>query len=327
MTNGLLKGLSGTYVDDMLRSGERGFRDLAKSTSKKFDMAEDEKPPCTFTGFCITFDDKGEQLQLNQQAYVKKLKPLGVAATFSDFASLRMKLAWLSHSRPDVLFEVAQLAQVTFDLFKEERTAIIKRTNRTVIYAQHQSVVIKFPILDARHLRVIGYSDASFAMNPDLSSQLGYIVFIGDNSGKVIPIQFKSYKARRVVRSAMAAELIAFGDMFDVAYTLAEELRHLHPGLHVPVKLYTDSKSLFDVISKGSRTSEKRLMLDIAAARQGFNNFEISNIGFVRTADNIADGLTKAMNQMALRHVLTSAELRPRGEQWIVRDNPRSPLN
>lgn len=41
--NGLLKGISGTYVDDMLRAGERYFWVLAMSTSKKFDMAEDEK--------------------------------------------------------------------------------------------------------------------------------------------------------------------------------------------------------------------------------------------------------------------------------------------
>lgn len=148
-------------------------------------------------------------------------------------------------------------------------------------------------------------------MNADLTSQLVYIVFIGDISGRVIPVHFKSYKARRVVRSAMEAELIAFRDMIDVSHTLTEELRHLHPRSNEPVKLYTDSKILFDVISKGSWTSEKQLMLDIPTAREGFSKFEISYIGFVRTSDSIADGLNKAMNQMALRSVLSSALLRP----------------
>ena len=78
-------------------------------------------------GFRLTSDGKGQQLQLNQEAYVKKLEPLSVGATFSDFASLRMKLAWLSNSLPDVVLEVAQSAQVTVDRFKEEPTTVIKK--------------------------------------------------------------------------------------------------------------------------------------------------------------------------------------------------------
>ncbi len=48
----------------------------------------------------------------------------------------------------------------------------------------------------------------------------------------------------------MAAEVIAFSDAFDVRYTLATELSNLS-GRKVPLFLLTDSKSLFDVISKG----------------------------------------------------------------------------
>lgn len=120
----------------------------------------------------------------------------------------------------------------------------------------------------------------------------------------------------------MAADLIAFADMFDYAHTIAEELRSLHTHSSVPVKLYTDSKSLFDVISRGSRTAEKRLMLDVACAREGFIRHEISDIGFVRTAHNLADGLTKSMRQAFLRDVLDTCRLQPKVEQWIVRPVP-----
>jgi len=120
----------------------------------------------------------------------------------------------------------------------------------------------------------------------------------------------------------MDVELIAFSDMFDAAYTLAEELRQVIPAAAVPLHLFTDSKSLFDVISKGSKTSEKRLMLDIACTREGFARGDISNIGFIRTRDNLADGLTKPMNQSALQSVLMSGKLRLQPEQWIIRDAP-----
>ena len=55
----------------------------------------------------------------------------------------------------------------------------------------------------------------------------------------------------------MAGEVIAFSDLSDIAATLASELGEIDNG-RIPVQLPRDSKSLFVVISKGSRTSEKR---------------------------------------------------------------------
>ena len=111
-------------------------------------------------------------------------------------------------------------------------------------------------------------------------------MFLTDDSQASVPITFKSYKARPVVRSAMTGEVIAFGDMFEVAVTLTEDLcsilRH-----NVPLELLTDSKAMLDVISKGFKTSEKRLMLDIAAARDGFRDKSISDIGFVLSKQNL----------------------------------------
>ena len=62
---------------------------------------------------------------------------------------------------------------------------------------------------------------------------------------------------------------------------------------NVQLYLLTDSKTLCDIISKACRTNEKRPMLDVYAARQGYKEQEISNIGFVRCDHNIADGIIK----------------------------------
>lgn len=90
----------------------------------------------------------------------------------------------------------------------------------------------------------------------------------------------------------MDGKFISFEDMSDVAVTLSKELGGLLVHL-LPLQQLTDSKCLFEVISNGSRTSEKRLMLDIAAAREQFRTSEISDIGLVQSAYNLADGLTK----------------------------------
>ena len=102
----------------------------------------------------------------------------------------------------------------------------------------------------------------------------------------------KSYKSRRVTRSISSAEVVAFADLFDNTFAIRSQLEQVTSGA-VPMHL-TDSNSMFDIISKGSQTSEKRIMLDIHAARQAYRNQEISNIGFVKSSPNIADGLTKA---------------------------------
>jgi len=120
-------------------------------------------------------------------------------------------------TRPDCLFEISQLAQVTEKIFEEDRRGTIRRLNRAIKYAVDNRFTLKVPKLEKSSLRVIGFSDSSFANNADLSSQVGHICFLGDDSGSVIPITFKSYKAKRITRSAMAGEFIAFSDPFEVA--------------------------------------------------------------------------------------------------------------
>lgn len=106
---------------------------------------------------------------------------------------------------------------------------------------------------DTHHL--VGYSDVSFGNNRDLSFRIGYIVFWSKNRNSV-PIIFKSYTLKRITRFSMAAEVIAFIDLLDVPISLSEDLNAVI-GNDVPVKVFTDSRCLFDVISKGSTTSQK----------------------------------------------------------------------
>ena len=287
MKDNVLQGLSGWYVDDLIRSGNAAFKELARETNRKFEMADDQDLPCLFKGFSLSRHKDGTIIQ-DQHEYLKRLEELPADCSFNTFRSMRMKLAWLANTRPDCLLEISQLAQITERMFEEDQRKIVRQLNRAVRYAIQNQISLRIPALDLDTLRIIGYSDSSFANNRDLSSQLGHIGFLGDESGAAAPISFKSYKARRVTRSAMSGEVIAFSDLFDVAISFAEELGNIL-SKKIPVQLLTDSKALFDVVSKGSRTSEKRMMLDIAAAREGFKSKAISDIGFVRSSQNVAD--------------------------------------
>ena len=61
--------------------------------------------------------------------------------------------------------------------------------------------------------------------------------------------------------------------------------------------------------------SQKRIMLDIYAARQAYKVQEISCISFVRSSHNLADGLTKPKVQAALYQLVPTAYHKPNVEQ------------
>lgn len=54
-----------------------------------------------------------------------------------------MKLAWFANSRPDLLFEISQLAQVTEDRLRDSKRSLIRRVNKAVKYALDSLVQLK----------------------------------------------------------------------------------------------------------------------------------------------------------------------------------------
>eukprot|EP00170_Pyropia_yezoensis_P005437 contig_22078_g5451 len=83
--------------------------------------------------------------------------------------------------------------------------------------------------------------------------------------------------------------------------------------------MLTDSKQLFDVITRASHPTEKRLMIDVAAAREAYNNQEISNVGLLKSEHNAADGLTKPHHCTALERIMSTGEDNNPVQQWIIR--------
>ena len=169
--NGLFSGLSGGYVDDLIRTGDQTFKEVATKTHERFDMSEDDTIPCSFTGFALSRNDVGDIL-LDQHAYLGKLEELPLDSDFTAFRSMRMRLAWLQYTRPDCQLEIGQLAQVTEPLFTQNQTGLLARLNKAIRFAVTNRISLRIGRFNLKHLRVIGFSDSSFANNHDLSSQL-----------------------------------------------------------------------------------------------------------------------------------------------------------
>ncbi len=86
----------------------------------------------------------------------------------------------------------------------------------------------------------------------------------------------------------MTGETYAFSDAFDQAFVIRHDLETIYNRI-IPFVSFTDSKKLFDFVTKVTYPTEKRLMIDIASVRQVYDTFKISNIGLVEGKNNSAD--------------------------------------
>jgi hypothetical protein len=75
---------------------------------------------------------------------------------------------------------------------------------------------------------------------------------------------------------------MAFSDRFDAAYALKHDLQAILKR-SVDILMYTDSLSLFDLITNSFTTAEKRLMIDLVVMKEAYDRMEITQLAFLRT--------------------------------------------
>jgi hypothetical protein len=228
---------------------------------------------------------------------------------------VREKPLWESYKRPDISFAASRLAQVTSTSFDPET---IKLCNKIIKHLKaHPELALRYPKLDKKTLRILAYSDASLHNIGDSTSQLGYIILLADSTGNCRVISFRSFNSKRISRSSMAAETMAFADTFDAAFSLKSDLASIL-GKTLPLLILTDRKPLFDVMVCSKYTTEKRLMIEISAAREGFNPHDITNICLISSEENIADSMTKLSSNNALHRILFHHTLDHKILQYVV---------
>jgi Reverse transcriptase (RNA-dependent DNA polymerase) len=215
-------GLCAAYVDDILQDGDPSFVNLSEQTLDKFQCHPREWNDVQFGG--VEIESKIQEIVIHQRRYISKLKPLKNDATFSDFKSFRAKLSWVTQTCPFISCTVALAAQITANSFQVSPTDCVKQLNRALSHVNKvPDLAVRFHRLDLETLSLRVYSDASYENNADGSSQLGYIIFLTDATGRCQPIFWSSHKSRRVTRSVLGSETMALADAFDMANALKHD--------------------------------------------------------------------------------------------------------
>lgn len=113
-----------------------------------------------------------------------------------------------------------------------------------------------------------------------------------DDKGCRNILDYQSRKSRLFVWYAMAAEVYAFVETFDAGCLISKDHKMTH-GCRYDLIMYTDLLQLYDALTRGKCTDEKRFMMDSLEVRQSYKRWEIMGAGHIRGCHDSADGLTK----------------------------------
>ena len=320
-------------TDDTLIGGDAAFQAKEESAlanrgyQAKAKISLSASQPIEFNGTVLRMTEDGTgTITMTQPKQLERMKQV----TYPDpenYISQRARGAYVaSLTQPEMAFAFSYAAQVK-DPGQKEYDLLNKAIQWQV---DHPSRGLTFRKVDPEKAKLFVFVDASFANNPDLTSQLGYLLVIGTetklSSGGSTTVfgniaHWSSHKCRRVTRSILAAELYGLVHGFDMGYSVKTTLRQIlektRPNL--PLIVMTDSKSLFDCITTLNTTEEKRLMIDIMGLRESYERREIDEIRWIDGTCNPADALTKHAPCHALADLVSTNTLRLTAKKWITR--------
>ena len=136
------------------------------------------------------------------------------------------------------------------------------------------------------------FCDAALGNINEGQSQIGYIVSLKDDSGRVCPIQWKSNRAKRVARSATEAEALSLMEAADMVRYLNEVWTEISGRSGSPVIIKTDSKTLKDAIKSRVPVKPRTLRIDMAGIKEILDKGEMTVV-WVGKKEQLADSLTK----------------------------------
>ena len=299
----------------------KAFTIQEESRSKEFECkpAKFLKDGETLKFNGATISQHGRSYSITQPDHIKTLKVLDVEnATTADFVAERARGAYIAAvCRPDATYAFSVSSQIT----KPERTDFKNLNNAISSLLNSIEKGLNFVPPDLDSIVMAVFVDAGFGANLDSSSQLGFIITLMDKDANANVVHYGSLKSKRVTRSVLAAELFAMVHGFDISSTIRLTFNSMLDQV-IPLHVYTDSRSLYDCLTRINQTTEKRLLIDLRMLRQSYERREITKVFWIPTSQNPADAFTKARPTPALKQLMDENRLLLTPNSWVERGVP-----
>ena len=301
--SGILQGMAILHVDDILWAGNQDYmKPIVTKIKSIFEISHESEDNFTYVGLHTVQDSDGS-ITIDQLSYIdsmstiplstERLKAPHQALNTEETSDLRTALGqlnWVANmTRPDISFTVSRISARV----KQATVTDIKDANKMIKHVKETPSSVLFPVLDIPTTRVVAFTDSSFNNIDDGGSQGGQLVLLKDKFNNSCPISWRSTRVRRIARSTLAAETLAFADGMDTAAFvshLACELQMCHP--ETMIQGITDSRSLVDAASTSTLITDRRLRVEISAIREMKERGEV-DIEWTPNEHQLADVLTK----------------------------------
>ena len=303
MQSGALQGIAILHVDDVMWAGNEAIIMPSITRLKKtFQISHENHKAFTYIGIntaqkpdgSITLDqtsyaDTISTIQLPDEKLKNPQQPLDPKET-SSLRSALGQLNWLANmTRPDISYTVSRVS----GHIKHATVADIKEVNKLIKHVKETPSSVAFPALNIASTHVVAFTDSSFNNLDDGGSQGGQLILLEDKFNRICPISWRSTRVRRVARSTLAAESLAFADGMDTASFvshLAEEFQMIQP--QSTIVGVTDSRSLHDAANTCTQIADRRLRVEISAIREMKEKGELELL-WTSNENQLADVLTK----------------------------------
>ena len=328
-----IHGVLGIHVDDGIGGGDETFERAIKLLEKKYPFGSQRHKAFTFTGVQLRQEINGDII-LSQQGYLNDIAPINInrdrrrtpelPVTSQELQDLRGLIGSIQYAatntRPDLSCRLSLLqARVTCATVAD----LIQGNNLLNDAKRFPDTEIRIQALPPDQVRFLSFSDAAFATREKANSQKGCLILATTEEidktqmSAVSPLVWFSKKISRVVSSTLASETYALSGALDLlswirlhwAWMLNPNLEWQTPEITLkklpPAFAVVDCKSLYDLLQKTSipQCTEYRTMLEALVIRDRLKEGII--IKWVHSAAQMADSLTKDMDNSVLRSFLS----------------------
>ncbi|KAH9680958.1 retrovirus-related pol polyprotein from transposon RE1 [Citrus sinensis] len=221
--------------------------------------------------------------------------PYQVPANKERYQRLVGRLMYLGHTRPDLAYALSVVSQFMHSPKEEHMNAVI-RILRYLKSSPGKGIVFT----KGNNLDIKGYTDADWAGSiDDRRSTSGYFTFVGGNL-----VTWRSKKQDVVARSSTEAEYRGMAKGICELLWIKNLMQDLYIQQVSPIKLYCDNKAVCDIAHNPVQHDRtKHVEVDRHFIKEKLEA-KIIEIPHVRSEDQLADVLTKAVSIQAFNKCL-----------------------
>ena len=319
--NGNLCGILASFVDDILHAGDENFKEVIIRLKAEFVISHEQKAIFKYIGINI-LQRPDLSIKIEQNSYVQNIEYIPMTnarqkmkndnLTEAECKMLRSRIGqirWLCRvSRPDIGY-YACIASTTF------KTATVQNLidmNKLIKHIKSTPSCIEVPNFEnLESLKLVVFTDASYANLTDGGSQGAHVVFLSDGRN-CCPIVWHSRRIKRVVHNVLAAETLSLIEGCESAIMFSNLIAEVITGdrkSKLPIICLTDNKNLCQTSHTTHTLKEKRLLVEIAIVREMVSKNEIQ-LKWISSDEQLSDALTKKGASGAyLREVMEAGRL------------------